>query len=81
MDYLQNNFPGNKTIELCQCETEMNNQHLYECKTLNSFEKKVSYNKLFVGRFAELKYSLKILEENKRKFELPQAQNSCSLRH
>ena len=32
MNNLQNNFHGNKIIELCQCGTEMNNQHLYECK-------------------------------------------------
>ena len=81
MNNLQNNFPGNKTIELCQCGTEMHNQHLYECRTLNSLEKQVSYNKNFEGRLAEMKYIVKILEENKRKFELPQAQNSSSLRH
>ena len=33
----------------------MNNQHLYECITINSFEKKVSYNKIFEGRLAEHK--------------------------
>ena len=81
MNNLQYNVPGNKLIEICPCGIEMTNQHLYECLRLNSMAKRVSYNKLFEGRLAEMKYIVKILEENKRKFELPQAQNSCSLRH
>ena len=56
----------------------MNNQHLFECLRLNSMEKRVSYKKLFEGRLAEMKYIVKILEENKIKFESPQAQNSSS---
>ena len=78
MNNHQYNFPGNKLIEICPCGTEMTNQHLYECLRLNSMEKRVSYNKLFEGRLAEMKYIVKILEENKIKFESPQAQNSSS---
>ena len=78
MNNLQYNFPGNKLIEICPCGTEMTFQHLYECLRLNSMEKRVSYNKLFEGRLAEMKYIVKILEENKIKFESPQAQNSSS---
>ena len=78
MNNLQYNFPGNKLIEICPSGTERTNQHLYECLRLNSMAKRVSYNKLFEGRLAEMKYIVKILEENKIKFESPQAQNSSS---
>jgi hypothetical protein len=81
MNNLPNNFPGNKIIELCQCGTEMANEHLYECKLLNSSEKKVEYSRIFEGRLCEMKYILNILEENKIQFEVTQAQNSSSWRH
>ena len=81
MNNLQNNFPGNKIIELCKCGTEMSNEHLYECNFLNNSEKKVDYSRIFEGRLCEMKYILNILEENKIQFEFTQAQNSRSWRH
>ena len=59
----------------------MTNQHLYECKLLNSVDKKVHFNKIFDGRLNEMQYIVKILEENMEKFELTKAQNPSSWRH
>ena len=81
MNKLQYNYPGNKRTDICPCGTELVNQHLYECQTLNSSEKKVNYNKIFDGRLIEMQYVVNILEDNLKKFELTQAQNLSSWRH
>ena len=81
MNKLQYNCPGNKGTETCPCGIELFNQHLYECQTLNSSEKKVNYNNIFDGRLIEMQYVVKMLEDNLKKFELTQAQNLSSWRH
>ena len=60
MNKLQYNYPGNKRTETCPCGIELVNQHLYECQTLNSSEKKVNYSKIFDGRLNEMKYVVKM---------------------
>ena len=81
MNKLEYNYPGNKKTDICPCGIMMTNQHLYECKLLNSVDKKVHFNKIFDGRLTEMQYIVKILEENMKKFELTQAQNPSSWRH
>ena len=71
--------PGQQDI--CQCGMVMSNQHLYECKLLNSFDKKVHFNTIFDRRLTEMQYIVKILEDNLIQFELTKAQNPSSLRH
>ena len=44
MNYIKNNYKGNNQIKYCQCESEINNKHLYECNWLNNTEKKISMN-------------------------------------
>ena len=81
MNKLQYNYPGNKRTETCPFGTELANQHLYECQTSNSSEKKVHCNNIFDGRLIEMQYIVKMLEDNLKKFELTQAQNLSSWRH
>ena len=60
---------------------DMMNHNLYECKTLNTLDKKVHYNNIFDGWPIEMQYIVKILEEIMIKFELTQAQNPRSSRN
>ena len=70
MNKLSYNFQGSGKVELCQCEEEVTNSHLYEFKILNNIERKVLYSKIFEGRLCEMKYILNILLENQNKLEL-----------
>ena len=60
----------------------MENNRLYECKILNSLEKKVSYDKIFSERIIEMKNVINILTENELKHEyFTQAQDVILLSH
>ena len=62
------NFINNKSKQLCVCGIEMNNIHLYECRTLNRDIKTHSYSKLFNGTLKEQKYIANILTKNEDKY-------------
>ena len=80
MNKLSYNFQGSGKVELCQCEEELTNIHLYECQILNNIERKVPYNKIFEGRLCEMKYIVNMLLENQNKVEIfTQAQDISSL--
>ena len=83
MNNLKYNFPGKEPVtEKCKCGEGMENNHLYECKVLNSLEKKVSYDKIFSGRIIEMKNVINILTENELKHEyFNQAQDVIPLSH
>ena len=81
MNYWNNNYKGKNIVEYCQCESEITNKHLYECKVLNNIEKKIPYETIFEGRLCELKYIVNILLENQEKherFTLAQESNPLS---
>ena len=65
MNHIQIYFPENKINQICQCETEMSNEHLYEYNLLNISKKKVDYSKMFEGRLCGIKYLVNILKEKK----------------
>ena len=65
MNQLEYNFPGRNPVnEKCKCGAAIENIHLYECKILNSCERRVSYDKIFSGRLIEMKNIINILTEN-----------------
>ena len=77
MNKLKYNFPGTNENKICECGTEMTNQHLYECSKLNRNKKTVSYVKIFETRLCEMKSILNILIENQEKHDkFTQAQES-----
>ena len=69
MNNIKNNFKENNLVEYCQCESELNNKHLYECMVLNNSVKNIPYETIFEGRLCELKYIVNILKENQEKHE------------
>ena len=69
MNYLKKKYKGNNQIEYCQCESEINNKHLYECNVLSNTEKIIPYESLFEGRLCELKQIVTILSKNPNKHE------------
>ena len=83
MNKLQYNYPGNKENELCQCGTNMTNEHLYNCNILN--EENIihdKYEQIFNGTITEQKRIIDILEHNMKKHEqYTSAQECISLSH
>ena len=65
MNKLKYNF--SKYIDLCQCQSTLNNEH--ECTQLNSDVKKYKYSALFNGTTKEQKYIINILMNNMKKHE------------
>ena len=64
MNELKINFKGLKEEEFCICTHIMNN-HLYECKSLNSDDNsKYQYEDLLNGTFHQQKKILNILKKN-----------------
>ena len=64
------NYPGNKEKELCECEVDITNEHLYNCLFLN--QGKIVEDKceqIFNGTLSEQKKVLNILEQNMNKHE------------
>ena len=47
------NFPQNNSIAMCCCGEEETMEHIYNCKTLNSEETNIPYNKVFNGNIGE----------------------------
>ena len=77
-----NSSQNHKVNEICLCGEDMNNSHLFECKSLNNSEKTIPYNKIFSGRLIELKYLINILNQNEEKFvNYTQAQDIILLSH
>ena len=68
MNKLKYNF-SNKYIDLCQCQSTLDNEHLYECTLLNSDMKKYEYSALYNGTIKEQKYIINILINNMKKHE------------
>ena len=82
MNYLKNNYKRNNQIKYCQCESKINNKHLYDCNELNNTEKKTPYESLFKGRLCELKQIVYILLENQTNMNVfTPAQESNPLSH
>ena len=51
--------------KVCICNKELNNQHLYECITLNNGEEvKFKYENILNGNIHQQKYILNILKKN-----------------
>ena len=69
MNNLLYNFKGYNKTEYCPCETEMTNNHLYECEMLNSDDRKIPYEKIFEGRLCEMQYIINVLIRNHNKLE------------
>ena len=80
LNNLQTKNHGNLIILLCQCGTEITNDHLYECNLLNSLEKKVDYSKYLKEDFVRWS-TIWIFRRKKKQFEPTQAPNYSSWRH
>ena len=68
MNNLKCNF-SKKYIDLCHCNSELNNEHLYTCTLINSEIKKYKYQSLFNGTIQEQKYIVNTLMNNMKKHE------------
>ena len=66
---LNYNTPSNKVAQLCLCEEELTNNHLYSCDILNPNEKAYDYSKLFDGTLYEQKIIINVLMINQDKVE------------
>ena len=62
MNKLEWNFLGRHPgTEKCKCGADIKNIHIFKCKIMNSSERKVKYEKIFCGRFIEMKHLVNIL--------------------
>ena len=70
-NHLQYNTPGTGEIELCACNEQLKNEHLYFCTLLNKENnlKKPQYNRIFNGTLREQKEIIHILIENMKTLE------------
>ena len=69
---LQYNFSGNKIVQKCVCDKNinLNNEHLYYCDVLNEGQTfSIPYIKLFNGTIIEQCQIVNILNENMNKYE------------
>ena len=79
---LKYNYSNTNILEKCQCEENVTNLHLYECRMLHESERTVDYSKIFNGRLCEMKYIIDILLKNQNKHErFTQAQDITPLSH
>ena len=67
MNRLEYDHPWGGKVDIFQCGIIMSNQHIYECKLLNGFDKKVHSNKIFYWRLTEMQYLH--CEDVRRKYE------------
>ena len=54
----------------CICGINIDEQHLYECHQLNSYEIKVDFNKIYNGTCQEMKIIVERMKENFKKLKV-----------